>query len=97
MQIVQKTRDRQVHSWFRLGHARRCATTGPDGPDSSVWRCRRCSSRGFGRPCDHAETVFSGTVEVPQIQLIAWFGGHPSSQQRQVSQLGAMKGAFLPF
>ena len=27
-----------------LGHARRCATTGPDGPDSSVWRCSRCSS-----------------------------------------------------
>ena len=21
-------------------HARRCATTGPDGPDSSVWKCR---------------------------------------------------------
>ena len=28
---------------------------------------------------------FSRTVEVPQIQLIAWFGGHPSSQQRQVA------------
>ena len=75
-----------------LGHARRFASTGLDGPDSSVKGCRRCSSLGFRRPCDHAATFFSGTVEVPQIQFIACFGGHPSSQQRQVTQLGAMKG-----
>ena len=31
-------------------HARRCAPTGPRSPDSSVWRCRRCSSCGCGRP-----------------------------------------------
>ena len=32
-----------------------------------------------------------------RFQLIAWFGGHPSSQQRQVSQFGAMKGCFSAF
>ena len=36
-------------------------------------------------------------LEVPQIQFIAGFGGHPSWQQRQVSQLGAMKAVFRPF
>ena len=47
--LCRRPEIRQVQFLDRLGHARRCATTGPDGPDSSVWRCRRYSSRGFGR------------------------------------------------
>ena len=47
--LCRRPEIRQVQFLDRLGHARRCATTCPDGPDGSVWRCRRCSSCGFGR------------------------------------------------
>ena len=43
VQTVQKTGD-SPGAVLGLGHARRCATTGPNGPDSSVWGCSRCSS-----------------------------------------------------
>ena len=42
------------------------------------WRCRRCSSCGFGRPYDHAATLGLATVKVPQIQFIARVRGQSS-------------------
>ena len=47
--LCRRRRIRQVQFLDRFGHARCCATTGPDGPDSSVWKCRRCSSCGWTR------------------------------------------------
>ena len=47
----------QFLGWFYT--FRRCAMAGPDGPDSSVWRCCRCSSCGCGRCCAHAATRWS--------------------------------------
>ena len=54
-----------------------------DVPVVQAWWCRRCSSCGCGRRCDHAVTS-SGppTVEVPQIQFILPFGDIPVVQQR---------------
>ena len=45
------------------------------------WKFRSCNSMaqfvdGCGRPCDHAATFVSSTVEVPQIQFTARVRGH---------------------
>ena len=56
------------------------------------WRCRRCSSCGFGRRCEHAATRCLATVKVPQTQFIAGVCGHFPSKQRQVRTVAAVLG-----
>ena len=82
-----------------------CNDRCPDGSDAVAVRLNvvdalfcRCSSSGLG-PCDHAETPFSWTVEVPQNQFIAWFGGHPSSYREGYStfSIGCDDGFFDAF
>ena len=74
-----------------LGHARRCATTGPDGPDSSVWRCRRCSS------CQVVD-VLAVMQDVPEFP--AKPGGASDSVHRKSWVMTAVQGFlahFAPF
>ena len=80
----------QFLGWFF--HARRCATTGPCGPDSSVWKCRRCSSCGCGRPW--AVSPVLKTVEVPQLQYFQ--GGRVPVVPVEFPSAGVEKTAEIP-
>ena len=84
----------------KLRRFRRCSTfeRGRWNCYAGAQKCRRCSSCGYGRPCDH-EMFFSRTVEVPQIQFIAGAGGHVRSQQRRArfQRMVAVKGVLSVF
>ena len=74
-----------------LGHARRCATTGPDGPDSSDWRCRRSSS------CQVVD-VLAVMQDVPEFPVKP--GGASDSVHRKSWVMAAVQGFsahFAPF
>ena len=80
VQTVQKTEIPQG-AVLGLGHAHRCATTGSDGPDSSVWRCRRCSS------CK--------VVDVPAVsQVVPEFPAKPGGASDSVHRSDGVFGAF---
>ena len=68
-----------------------CATT-----DAGWWSMSLLAQviDGYGRPCDHAETV--ATVEVPHFQFIAGAGGRFRSQQR-VGMVAALRDSLLQF
>ena len=73
-------------------HARRCSTAGPFGPDSSVWKCRRCSSCGCGRPWVVLPVL--KTVDVPQLQYFQ--GGRVPVVPDQFLSAGVEKTAEIP-
>ena len=74
-------------------HARRCSTTGPSGPDSSVWRCRQVQFLRLWTSLGWVQPVLK-TVEVPQLQYFQ--GGRVPVVLAQFPSAGVEKTAELP-